>query len=71
MLPENPQYAEMRHGDVILTLHDVTDRSVASVLRGVQLFILYLSHGLVQVCEIELSHMGTNNGNLNLVCEKL
>ena len=33
----------------------------------------YLSHGLVQVCEIELSYMdmGKNNGNPDLVCEKL
>ena len=29
----------------------------------VWLFVFYLSHGLVQVCEIELSHMGKNNGN--------
>ena len=31
----------------------------------------YLSHGLVRVCEIELSHMGKNNGNSYLVCEKI
>ena len=30
----------------------------------------YLSLGLVRVCEIESSHMGKNNGNPNLVCEK-
>ena len=29
----------------------------------------YLSHGLVQVCEIELSHVGKNKGNPNLVWE--
>ena len=35
------------------------------------LFFFYLSHGLVQVCEIEeLSHMGKNNRNPDLVCEK-
>ena len=34
------------------------------------LFDFYLSHGLVQVCEIELSQMGKNNGNPDLVCEK-
>ena len=26
---------------------------------------------LVRVCEIELSQMGENNGNPNLVCEKI
>ena len=30
----------------------------------------YLSHGLVPVCEIELSHIGTNNGYSDLVCQK-
>ena len=30
----------------------------------------YLFHGLVQVCEIELSHVGKINGNPDLVCEK-
>ena len=34
----------------------------------VHLFFYYLSHGLVQVCEVELSHMGKNNGNPDLVC---
>ena len=29
-----------------------------------------LSIGLVRVCDIELSHMGKNNGNPNLVFEK-
>ena len=29
-----------------------------------------LSHRLIRVCEIELSHMGKNMGNLDLVCEK-
>ena len=35
------------------------------------LFVFYLFHGLVQVCEIELSYMGENNGNPDLVCEKI
>ena len=35
----------------------------------VRLFIFYLSSGLARVCEIELSHMGKNNGNPDLVCE--
>ena len=30
-LPENPEYAEMLHDDVILTLQFVTDRCAASV----------------------------------------
>ena len=30
----------------------------------------YLSHRLVLVYEIELSHMGKNNGNPDLMCEK-
>ena len=47
--------------------NDVTGRHEASV----QLFILYLSLGLVRLCEMEISHMGKNNGNLHLVCEKI
>ena len=30
---------------------------------SVRLFVFYLSHGLVQVFKVELSHMGQNNGN--------
>ena len=30
-LPEKPEYAEMRHGDVILTFNGVTDRRADSV----------------------------------------
>ena len=41
---------------------------------SVRLFVFYLSHELVLVCEIELmielSYMGKNNGNPDLVCEK-
>ena len=39
--------------------------------NDMQLFRLYLSQGLVWVCEIELSHMGKNNGIPNLVFEKI
>ena len=46
--------------------NDVMDRRAASV----RLFICYLSLGLVQVCKIEISHMGKNNRNPDLVCEK-
>ena len=35
-----------------------------------QLLAFYLSQGLVWVCELELSHMGKNNGIPDLVCEK-
>ena len=34
-----------------------------------RMFVFYLSLGLVWVCEIEISHMGKNNGNPDLVCE--
>ena len=50
-----------------LHFNDVTDRHVASV----RLFDFYLSLGLVWVCEIEKSHMGKNNENPDLVCEKI
>ena len=33
--------------------------------------IFYLSHRLVWVCEIELSHLSKNNGNSDLVCENM
>ena len=38
---------------------------------NVRLFDFNISHGLVRVCDIELSHMGKNNGNPDLVCEKI
>ena len=47
--------------------NDVTDQPVASV----QLFVFYLALWLVWVCEIEISHMGKNNGNPDLVHEKM
>ena len=46
--------------------NDVTDRCAASM----RLSVFYLCLGLVRVCEIEISHMGKNNGNPDLVCEK-
>ena len=57
-LPENHEYAEMRHGDVIQKLknyNDVSDRQAAKV------FVFNRSHGLVQ--------LGENNGHPDLVCE--
>ena len=32
--------------------------------------LFYLSHGLVRVCEIALSHMDKNNGNPDVMCGK-
>ena len=49
-----PDYAEMLHGNLILTLQ----RCQGWTCGNVQLFVFYLSHQLVQVCEIELSHIG-------------
>ena len=37
---------------------------------NVRLFDFYLSRVLERVYEIELSHVGKNNGNRDLVCEK-
>ena len=34
-------------------------------------FCFYLSHGLARLCEIELSHMGKNNGYPYLVCKNI
>ena len=55
-LPENPEFAEMRHGEVILTLQ-WRHRSMCGQ-RGddVQLFLFCLSHGLVQVRDRIISH---------------
>ena len=41
-------------------------RQVSDQPRAV---LFYLSHGLVGVCEIEISHMGKNNENPDLVCQ--
>ena len=48
------------------------DRRAASVLEtcGFSGGGGYLFHGLVPVCEIELSHIGANNGYPDLVCQK-
>ena len=47
-LPENPEFAEMQHGDVILT----------TMTSQIDVICFYLSLGLVWVCEKEWSHMG-------------
>ena len=57
----------MRHGDVIFYI-TLTSRNRRAA--SVRLFVFYLYHGMVRVCEIELSHMGKHNGNYDLVCEK-
>ena len=67
--PDIPELAKMRHGEVILTLQWRHGSTCDQRVADVQLLVFYLSHGLIQVCEIELSHMGKNNGNPNLVCE--
>ena len=71
-LPENPEFAEMRHGEVILTLHWRHGLTCGQHADNVRLFAFYLSLGLVyiRVCEIDLSHMGKNNRNPDLVCKK-
>ena len=70
-LQENPEFAEMWHGGVI---HYVQwhHRSMCDQ-RAVDLwlFVFYVSHGLVRVCEIEISHMGKNSGNTDLVCKNI
>ena len=38
-------------------------------MASVQLFVFYLDHRLVQVCELELSHMGKSNEDPDLMCE--
>ena len=52
ILPENPEFAEIRHGYLIFTLqlrHGSTDGQCAEA------FFFYLSLVLVRVCEIEFS----------------
>ena len=62
MLPENPKYAEMRHGDGILSLQCRHGTTYDQRAADVRLFVFYRTH---------LSHIGKNNGNPDLVCEKL
>ena len=52
-------------------MRPVCGQCAASVLPTCSCsFFFYLSYWLVRVCEIELSHMGKNNRNPHLVCEK-
>ena len=52
-LPENYEYAEMRHGDVILTLQ-WRHGSTCGQRAAVHFFYIFL--GLVRVCEINRIH---------------
>ena len=70
-LLESPEYTEMRHGDVILSLQKRHEKTCGQRAADVRLFVFYLSLGLVRVCEIGLYHMGKNNGNPDLVCENI
>ena len=56
----------MRHYDVILTYNDATDRRADDV----RLFGIFFPMAGMGMCVIELSHMGKNNRNPDLVCEK-
>ena len=67
-----PKYAEMRHGDVILTLQcPMMSRIDMRSACGRHAAVHFLSsHRLVQVYEIELSNMSKINGHPDLVCQK-
>ena len=58
-LPENPEFAEMRHGDV-------TDRLAAEVW----LFVFIFPAGRYRYVRSK-SHVGKNNGNPDLVCKNI
>ena len=63
-LPENPEFAEMWHGDIILTLQwscGTTSHKHVAVR-----FLSFPRAGP----GLDLSHMGKNNGDPNQVCEK-
>ena len=64
-LPENPEYAQMRHGDVILTLQWRHGSTCGQRADDVRLFVFYLSLGLVRVCEIIESIIGVQWGQKN------
>ena len=56
----------LQHDHIILTLQW---RHWACIQCAAVPF--YLSHRLVRVCEIKFSYMSKNNGNPDLVCEKI
>ena len=43
--------------------------AVAGYYAVLAVLLFFNLLGLVQVCQIELSHMGKDNGNPDLVCE--
>ena len=49
-LPENPEFADMRHGEVILTFQWRHGSTCDQHAADVRLFVFYPSHGLVRVC---------------------
>ena len=53
-----------------ITMTSRIDMRPACGRRAAVRFFFYLFLGLVWVCEIEISRMGKNNGNPDLVCEK-
>ena len=55
-LPENPEFAEMRHGEVILTLQWRHGLLCGRRADDVRLFHFYLFLGLALVCEIKRIH---------------
>ena len=72
-LPENLEYAEMRHGDVIFNTFwrhfDVTDWPAADVRLFVFLSFPLAVKDMWDRIISHLSHMGKNIGNPDLVCE--
>ena len=52
-------------------LNDVTDQRAASMWTTCGCLFLIFPIVPVQICEIELSHMGKNNRHPNLECEKM
>ena len=61
--------ASRKSSDMVTSFYnynDFTDLHAPSV----RLIVFYLSHGLVRVCEIEISQTGKIKGNPEIVCEK-
>ena len=61
-LPENPEFAKMRHGDVIFTVQWRHGSTCGQWVANMRLFVFYLSLRLVLVYQ--------NNGNPDLVSKK-
>ena len=67
MLSEKPEYAAIRHGDVILSLQWRHETTCSQRAADARLFFFYLSLVLVRVCKIYRIHhwcsVGTENPN--------